>query len=522
MTHWLLQTLIATSALTLLVLVMREPVRSCFGSRITYGLWLIPAARLFMPTLTKTIERSVPAAPSLPPLPFEPSSRVDVAGPAPSLFDQVGGWPTLLFILWLGVATGLFLHRIIAFYRDRNALLNSSSGFARLGSIRIVRSSEILSPVALGILKPIIALPANFERIYAKPERRLVLEHELAHHRSGDLVANLFAFVLLCLQWFNPLAWVAHAAFRFDQEAACDARVLDKAPAADRASYGRAIAKAASGRALLFASALDRPTSLQRRLQSMLRNSSPARRIGGRFLIVTIVAAALPLTASRAIAYIDVPVPAASASPVIRPLPKLASGSPARLAIAAPVPSIRQHPTVAPVMAAAQFQPSGDMAISDDYVTIDGKKKRWEDLNRDEFRKAKAAVARARTALAATHIDEDKLRRDIARVPDKGRIEQIQHKLAESREALAESLERVSKEVADARASGREPDGLELAVRDRLRAVQNINFDAASRALGNIDREKIAADVGRAGESMERAKAELDRIQARIDADPRN
>ena len=83
--------------------------------------------------------------------------------------------------------------------------------------------------------------------MYGKRERRLVLEHELAHHRSGDLVANLFAFVLLCLQWFNPLAWMAHAAFRFDQEAACDARVLDKAAAADRASYGRAIARPLRG-----------------------------------------------------------------------------------------------------------------------------------------------------------------------------------------------------------------------------------------------------------------------------------
>ena len=108
-----------------------------------------------------------------------------------------------------------------------------------------------------------IAVPADFDRLYAEHERRLALEHELAHHRSGDLIANLFAFVLLCLQWFNPLAWVAHAAFRFDQEAACDARVLDKAKAQDRADYGRAIAKAASGRALLFASALDRRNTLK-------------------------------------------------------------------------------------------------------------------------------------------------------------------------------------------------------------------------------------------------------------------
>lgn len=522
MTHWLVETLLATSALIIMVLIVREPVRTCFGSRITYGLWLIPAARLFMPTLTRTVERSVPAAPSPPPFTLEPFPQVDLAGAQPSLLERAGGWPTLLIIIWLGVAALIFLRRMVAFQRDRNALLNSSSQFARLGSIRIVRSPEILSPAAFGIFQPIIALPADFERIYARPERRLVLEHELAHHRSGDLVANLFAFVLLCLQWFNPLAWVAHAAFRFDQEAACDARVLDKVPAADRASYGRAIAKAASGRALLFASALDRPTSLQRRLQSMLRKSSPARRIGGRLLIATALAAALPLTASRAIAYVDVPMPASLHDPAVPPVPKLQSEPTAHYALAAPVRSARKISSLAPAMALAEFQPAGDMAIGDDYVTIDGNKKRWGDLTPDEFQRVKAAVAKARKALASTHIDEDKLRREIAKVPDKARVEQIQRELAGTREALARSRERMSGEIADARASGREPDNLELAVRDRLAAVENINFDAASRALADVDRQKIAADAENAQQSIERAKAELARIQARIDADRRN
>ena len=61
MTGWLLGTLLATSALILLVLLIREPVRRRFGSRVAYGLWLIPAARLLMPTLTQTVERTVPS-----------------------------------------------------------------------------------------------------------------------------------------------------------------------------------------------------------------------------------------------------------------------------------------------------------------------------------------------------------------------------------------------------------------------------------------------------------------------------
>ena len=122
-----------------------------------------------------------------------------------------------------------------------------------------------------------IAVPADFGPLYAERERRLALEHEIAHHRSGDLIVNLVAFGLLCLQWFNPLAWAAHAAFRFDQEAACDASVLDRSGPGP-SEYGRAIAKAASGRALLFASALDRRNTLHRRLKSMLSNPTSGRR----------------------------------------------------------------------------------------------------------------------------------------------------------------------------------------------------------------------------------------------------
>ncbi len=505
MTDWLLHTLVATSGLMLLVLVVREPVRTWFGSRVTYGLWLIPAARLFMPTLTETVERSIPASMAF----RQPSTDAAAAAPDPSLLDTVGGWPALLLAIWLAVAATLFLSRLIAFQRDRRAVLKSSAGVTRLGAVRIVRTDEIRSPVALGIFRPIIAVPADFERMYGNRERRLVLEHELAHHRSGDLVANFFAFVLLCLQWFNPLAWAAHAAFRFDQEAACDARVLDKAPAADRANYGRAIAKAASGRALLFASALDRPTSLQRRLKSMLRSSTPTRRVAGRTLIVTAIVVALPLTAGHAIAYVDVPAPEAPrpVTDAMAAAAAVAAVQPASVAKAAPSRPA-QH---------AEFD--GDLTINDDIVTIDGKTKRWEDLTPAEKTKVAAAVAEARASLANARLDEAKMMSDLAKIPDKLRLEQMQRDLAGTQTKVAESMRKIDEEAAKARAEGRTPDALEAAIREKLQSAQAIDLSEATRAFANIDRDKIAADVAGAGQAMEKAKAELARIQARIDAD---
>jgi beta-lactamase regulating signal transducer with metallopeptidase domain len=516
MTEWLLQTLLATSALALLVLLVREPVRRRFGSRVTYGLWLIPVARLFMPTLTQTVERAVPAEPfsaSSVPLVREPLWMARVTSADASFFERVGGWQTILVAIWFAVAAALFLSRMIAFHRDRRAILASAVEEPRIGSVRIIRTPELGSPVALGIFDRIIAIPSDFERRYGGDERRLVLEHELAHHRSGDLVANLFAFVLLCLQWFNPLAWVAHAAFRFDQEAACDARVLDKATAADRADYGRAIAKAASGRALLFASALDRPTSLQRRLQSMLRIPNPNRRLAGRLMVLTAVAVALPLTASRAVKYLDVPERTATHD--------TAKSMPAGLVPAVALAAAQPQAAVVVEAAARQDSPryEGDISISGDLITIDGRTKRWEDLTPAERSRVKAAVATARSALEQTHFDAAKMRESLAAIPGPEQIGEIQRKLARSQASIAESVRKLDEDAARTRAAGRQPDELQSAIRNLLNSVQTVDLQNASRAVANIDREKIAADVANAPKSIDDAKAELARIQARIDAD---
>jgi bla regulator protein BlaR1 len=523
-TDWLLKTLLATSGLIVLVLLVREPVRKRFGSRVAYGLWLIPVARLFMPTLTHTVERIVPVQASVQPFPQPLASEslwmARVAPADPSLLDRLGGWPTILFAVWFAVAAGLFLSRLIAFRRDRRAILASSVQIAELGSVRIIRTPEIESPVALGIIDRIIAVPSDFDRRYADRERRLVLDHELAHHRSGDLVVNFFAFVLLCLQWFNPLAWAAHAAFRFDQEAACDARVLDKVNADDRADYGRAIAKAASGRALLFASALDRRNSLHRRLQSMLRSPNPGRRTVGRLMVVSAIAIALPLTASRAVEYLDVAVPAPAAVPAAPAVPAAAPRVARIVTRVVPAAAV----VVQPVVPSRPVAPSSgsiinadDMTINEDRVIIDGQTKRWEELTPQERARVGAAVAKARAALANTHINQAQILESLRNVPDRKRMEEIQRDVARAQANAAAAANNVNINSVELRRWGVNPEQMQANIRTALQAVQGIDLSA----LATIDRDKIATDVAGAQQSMEKAQAELARIQARIDAQDR-
>jgi hypothetical protein len=482
-----------------------------------------------MPTLTTTVERRVPAGSALPPLlervAGEPLLMANVAPPASSFVAPFGGWPAVLLAAWLAGAVALFVSRMARFHRERRAILASSVEIGRVGSIRIVSSAELVSPVAFGIVDRVIAVPADFDRDYGARERRFVLDHELAHHRSGDLIANLFAFVLVCLQWFNPLAWVAHAAFRFDQEAACDARVLDKAKADDRADYGRTIAKAASGRALLFASALDRRNRLHRRLQSMLRSSNPARRLTGRVLIGLAVAVALPATASRAIHYVDVPAApvraiAPAAAPLAEPV-RPATVVAAAVVAQAPAPAVAPVAPVAPRAVEPVERFDEAITINDGLITINGRTKRWEELTPAGKARVRAAVEKAREGLARAHVARDRALQHAAEAVRHIDRAELQRSLAHAQASAAEAIRRLDSQSEMLRRAGQDPERLKATIRESLRSVQAIDASAIERALEAADPKTVAASLARADEGMRRAQAELDRLEERMRADPR-
>jgi len=94
----------------------------------------------------------------------------------------------------------------------------------------------------VGAWDPKIVLPADFEARYTPEECALVLAHERAHLQRCDALANAIATGWLCLLWFNPLIYWALTRFRFDQELACDARVLGTTGAVRR-PYASALLK---------------------------------------------------------------------------------------------------------------------------------------------------------------------------------------------------------------------------------------------------------------------------------------
>lgn len=301
MTEWLSDTLLATSALLLLVLVIRTPVARHFGAGTAYFLWTLPAARLFMPTLTQEVKApALPADNAIVANVREAAlSAVATGAPVSPATGMEIDWSVVALSLWLGGAALLFIVQMYRYAALREELLSDAREIDVIDGIRIIQTDRIPGPLAFGLLKRFVAVPREFTRTFSPRERELALAHELAHHRGGDLFANMGAFIFLCLMWFNPLAWMAWSAFRFDQEAACDARVVAGADSSTRQSYGRALARTATEGLPAFAMALNNPNTIIQRLRRLMMNeTSKGRRLTGKLAILAAAAIALPLTAT--------------------------------------------------------------------------------------------------------------------------------------------------------------------------------------------------------------------------------
>lgn len=238
-TTWLLTGALASSAGILLVLALRVPLRRSFGARVAYLAWtVVPLALLAVslpgPRADATVMRWVP----------QQAIDIAVAGeqvvrPAsPMPVDTGPSAAQMLLVAWL---LGMVLAGWQQSSRQRRYL-------AALGPLKARADGSYQcagphGPVVIGLMRPRIVLPANFDLRYPGLQGQLVLAHERAHIRRGDVRSNLLAAVLRSVFWFNPLLLWAIPRFRFDQELACDAAVLDAYPGAGRI-YGDAMLSA--------------------------------------------------------------------------------------------------------------------------------------------------------------------------------------------------------------------------------------------------------------------------------------
>jgi beta-lactamase regulating signal transducer with metallopeptidase domain len=279
---WFLANMAWASLAMLLVLAVRRPFAAAFGAGPVYALWLLPALRLVAPPLPAWgVE-----LPNLLPAQTLILFAEDSAAPLPP-DGGPGQWVPISLAIWALGAAAFLAWQLFAY---RRFVAEVNGGARSLGAHRglaLIESAAVQGPLALGLLRRRIVVPADFESRYSPEERVLALDHEAVHHRRGDLWWNHLGLVILALNWFNPIAWFAFKAFRADQELACDAAVAAAAPARTRLDYARALIKSASRPGLIAACPLNHADQLKRRLKMMkFHKPSRLRMIGGSAAIL--------------------------------------------------------------------------------------------------------------------------------------------------------------------------------------------------------------------------------------------
>ncbi|MCL2774149.1 MAG: alpha/beta fold hydrolase [Oscillospiraceae bacterium] len=115
-------------------------------------------------------------------------------------------------------------------------------------NIKILQSDKLTSPVTAGIIKPRIILPKSMN-MNDKQLLQYVLTHEYYHIRRFDGVWKLLLIAVLCIHWFNPMAWVMFILASRDLEITCDEMVIRHLGAETKKSYAFSIISIAEQRA---------------------------------------------------------------------------------------------------------------------------------------------------------------------------------------------------------------------------------------------------------------------------------
>lgn len=287
---WLLENLVWASVAMLLVLAIRRPVAQAFGAGAAYALWLIPLCRLLAPPADWLSAWLVTPLPSLPPLIVLAD---DGAGAAPPPLDGPGQWVPILLAVWAGGAL-LFAGLQALRHRRFLARLQPAADAGTHRGLKLLRSAAADGPLAMGLVRRRIVVPADFAARYSPEEQRLALEHEAYHHQRRDIIANHLALAILALNWCNPIAWFAFRAFRADQELSCDAAIAAAATPEERSDYARALVKSASPPGLVSACPLNSADQLKRRLKMLpSHRRAPRRLLAGSALAITLAATSL-------------------------------------------------------------------------------------------------------------------------------------------------------------------------------------------------------------------------------------
>jgi beta-lactamase regulating signal transducer with metallopeptidase domain len=232
---------LAGAAAILAVLALRGPARAQFGAGLAYALWLIvPAAMLASLFPARIVLLPAPIVTPDPVIDLTQGFIATSAMPHRIATGSPLDVTQILVGVWLA---GVMISLVLLAIGQRRAMARFGRITADDSDPRLARASNSsVGPALVGVVRPRVILPNDFEARFEASEQAMVLAHERTHLARGHASINGLMALLKAVSWFNPLVHVAARYARVDQELACDAAVIGRFPGA-RQTYARALLK---------------------------------------------------------------------------------------------------------------------------------------------------------------------------------------------------------------------------------------------------------------------------------------
>ena len=319
---------LTTSAVLLPLLVFLPRLRHRYAPRSCYVLWLVLALRLLLPFELPNPRPVIRVAPPDYRVPVPVSRTVQTVPATPAVRPDLGGSPqsaaqestaqeraaretepppaslpltALLSGIWLAGALGVLAWQAGRYLLARRALLRAAcpappAALAALEEQRralslpavpLLCSDRVDTPLMLGLLRPVILLPAGGQE---GEGLALALRHELLHLRRHDVAYKGLMLVCAAVHWFNPLVWWMGREAGRNLERCCDQAVLRGGDPAQRRRYAELLLRSARTEGTIpfstrFGGAKGQ---MKERLYGLFHAGKP-----GRILVAACLAAAL-------------------------------------------------------------------------------------------------------------------------------------------------------------------------------------------------------------------------------------
>lgn len=272
------------------ICLVRLPLRKV-PKIISYCLWAVAGFRLVFPFSIESVFSLMPFNAQIIPQDIALQSIPHIDSGVPVVNDAVSSilpaatpyadanplqiWIAIGAYLWILGVTVMLLCGVISYL-----LLKRKMRTAIRIDGNIFETDNIFSPFVLGIIYPKIYLPVSL----AASEHDYIILHEQTHIRRHDHIIKFVAYFILCIHWFNPLAWAAFLLMGTDMEMSCDERVLKELGHEIKKDYSRSLLSLATERRIISVSPLAfGEGGIKERVKNVLNLKKPSR-------IITILA----------------------------------------------------------------------------------------------------------------------------------------------------------------------------------------------------------------------------------------